>query len=644
MTRILNDRKICFISCVNNSRMYQDICLQSVKKLEVPEGVQIEYIVIEDAEFMTEGYQRAMMQSDAKYKIYIHQDTEIIDKSFLNRMIDAFKKHPDFGIAGVVGSRTMPENYVWWGGSLVGAVCDCHVEPGKLEPYVYSLDECNPIEVVALDGLLLMTQYDIPWRTDLFKGWHFYDVSQVREFRRHGYRAMVLPMSKPLVNHHCGDYSGIIKDYRQEQIIFANGAYNMSDNKKVSIIIHKRSNVYYPRCLECINRLIVPDGFELECITVESELFDAKVRNQVLTQVNSKYKVYMDDSVWIIDPNTLVNILDVFSDTKVGMIGAVGAQTIPLNDGWWKSYKTCGKFYYLKDNDFEKKVFSSFDTNITEDVRCIDGFFMATQIDLPWQEEFSGEYFAVLGQCQEFILNNYKIAVLNTIEPWCVYHSVLAYDLDESEKGKYVNKYAEYLNFPRELQIMESCLYKFGYNSRISEGYRLITPEGISIGNDVLINKDAFFMLPYGNYMGTPRIEIGDRCDIGYRCSISAANKIVLEEDVLLAANVHITDHNHNYEDITIPIKDQGISSFDNEVVVGKGSWLGHSAVVVGNVHIGKGCVVAAHAVVTKDIPDYSVVVGAPARIVKMYDKKNDSWVYIKGEDDIKKVLMGRTE
>ncbi len=56
----------------------------------------------------------------------------------------------------------------------------------------------------ALDGLILITQYDIPWRADLFQSWHFYDISQCMEFKRNGYYAGVLSQELPYCMHFCG--------------------------------------------------------------------------------------------------------------------------------------------------------------------------------------------------------------------------------------------------------------------------------------------------------------------------------------------------------------------------------------------------------------------------------------------------------
>lgn len=204
----LDENKICFISAVHKPDVYDKICLPSIQRLKVPSGMAVETLVIQDAASMTEAYQTGMEASNAKYKIYVHQDAEILDENFLLTLVHEFKKHPECGIAGVVGSANLPPNAVWWDGKMLGSVYDDHAQPGTMQKYVYEHSNTKSLEAVALDGLILMTQYDMAWRTDIFTDWHFYDISQVQEFRQQGYSAMVLPAKEPLIRHYCGMKAG----------------------------------------------------------------------------------------------------------------------------------------------------------------------------------------------------------------------------------------------------------------------------------------------------------------------------------------------------------------------------------------------------------------------------------------------------
>jgi len=127
------------------------------------------------------------------------------------------------------------------------------------------------------------------------------------------------------------------------------------------------------------------------------------------------------------------------------------------------------------------------------------------------------------------------------------------------------------------------------------------------------------------------KIIIGDNVDIGRDSTISAQNSIIIEDGVLTGPHVFITDHNHEYRDIHRYVRGQGVScNPDDSVFIGEGSWLGTNTVVVGNVRIGKHCVIGSNSVVTKDIPDYSVAVGIPCKVIKRYDAESNKWINVK--------------
>ena len=125
---------------------------------------------------------------------------------------------------------------------------------------------------------------------------------------------------------------------------------------------------------------------------------------------------------------------------------------------------------------------------------------------------------------------------------------------------------------------------------------------------------------------GWTNIVIGNNVSIGAYDRIASAYSVVIEDDVLMAAFVHITDHSHGYEDVSQPICKQPIIH-KGPIVIKKGSWLAFGCHILSGATIGEHSVVAANSVVTKDVPPYSVVAGNPARIVKQYDFEKKKWV-----------------
>lgn len=164
----------------------------------------------------------------------------------------------------------------------------------------------------------------------------------------------------------------------------------------------------------------------------------------------------------------------------------------------------------------------------------------------------------------------------------------------------------------------------FGQHSDILSPLRIDGAENICIGRDVIIQYHTWIAAVPLTNMGSKLI-IKDGCTIGNFNHIYATGEVILEKDVLTADRVYISDNLHGYEDITIPIHKQPIKQ-NNHVTIGEGSWLGENVCVVG-ASIGKHCVIGANSVVTKDIPDYSVAVGIPARVIKQYDFNEKKWV-----------------
>lgn len=147
----------------------------------------------------------------------------------------------------------------------------------------------------------------------------------------------------------------------------------------------------------------------------------------------------------------------------------------------------------------------------------------------------------------------------------------------------------------------------------------------ISIGDDF----DAFPGLrieAFSRHLNTdfmPRIKIGSRVSINYDCHIGCVNEITIEDDVLIASRVYISDHTHgslDYSDIRIPPSKRELQS-KGSVIIETGAWIGEGACILPGVRIGSHAIVGANAVVTHDVPSYSVAAGIPARVIKSLSK-----------------------
>ncbi len=170
--------------------------------------------------------------------------------------------------------------------------------------------------------------------------------------------------------------------------------------------------------------------------------------------------------------------------------------------------------------------------------------------------------------------------------------------------------------------IEEGVRIRFADNVRLGRGvyldhgvYLHACPGGISIGPESYVMKNA--ILHVYNFRDLPHagIRIGARSLIGEACILRGQGGITIGDDVFLAPLVQMLAVNHVYHDTSRPISLQGITC--QGITVEDGAWIGGGAIILDGVRIGKNAVIGAGAVVTRDVPDYCVAVGNPARIVR---------------------------
>lgn len=127
-----------------------------------------------------------------------------------------------------------------------------------------------------------------------------------------------------------------------------------------------------------------------------------------------------------------------------------------------------------------------------------------------------------------------------------------------------------------------------------------------TLGKNVNIEKNAYF---------TPQLSVGDNSGVGVRCEMYGP--VTIGKNVMMGPEVVVFTHHHEYRRTDIPIMEQGNTPVE-PVVIGDDCWIGRRVMIMPGVKIGTGCVIAAGAVVTKDVPDYAVAGGVPAKVIKM--------------------------
>jgi acetyltransferase-like isoleucine patch superfamily enzyme len=180
------------------------------------------------------------------------------------------------------------------------------------------------------------------------------------------------------------------------------------------------------------------------------------------------------------------------------------------------------------------------------------------------------------------------------------------------------------------LKIITYPLHKLRYRkyyiSDILLGPLNVTPKYITLGRNVYIYYGARIegVHKYNNINFKPNILIGNGVRIQQNLHLTCARYVSIGDNTAIAANVTITDIHHPYENLIIPIERQDISV--KEVVIGEDCKIYNNAVILPGTHIGKHVTIGANSVVFGEIPDYCVVCGAPARIVKKYNCHSQKW------------------
>lgn len=153
------------------------------------------------------------------------------------------------------------------------------------------------------------------------------------------------------------------------------------------------------------------------------------------------------------------------------------------------------------------------------------------------------------------------------------------------------------------------------------------------VGSEFYCREGAWLeaVFEYGCQSFQPELHIGDGVRFSSNVHVSAISRVVIESGVLVGSNVYISDHGHGsyrgpvQSDPCVPPASRPLG-FSGDVMIRENCWIGDGVVIVGPATIGKGSVVGANSVVTGDVPPNAIVVGAPAKVVRIYDEQEHVW------------------
>jgi acetyltransferase-like isoleucine patch superfamily enzyme len=172
----------------------------------------------------------------------------------------------------------------------------------------------------------------------------------------------------------------------------------------------------------------------------------------------------------------------------------------------------------------------------------------------------------------------------------------------------------------RVAQVLRASLLKLRHGSAVSVGDRTyLSPGTISLARGGKLDIGRLNLWEENYYIGVRNgghVSFANNVFLNRNVKIVCYSSIEIGEDCILADSVHIYDHDHGIDELDVPIRNQPMKSAP--IVIKDNVWIGAKATVLKGVTIGTGAVVAAGAVVTRDVPPYAVVGGVPARVVKM--------------------------
>ncbi|MGG0185079.1 acyltransferase [Bacillus rhizoplanae] len=172
----------------------------------------------------------------------------------------------------------------------------------------------------------------------------------------------------------------------------------------------------------------------------------------------------------------------------------------------------------------------------------------------------------------------------------------------------------------KRVKIMCRSKITVANNVRFGENVHIdgLSKHGIQIGNNVTIGSNTIIKCT-GSFDNIGEgLKIGDNFGCGENCFFGAAGGIEIGNDVIMGQSIRFHAQNHNYNDINKLIREQGVNQ--KGIKIGSDCWVGSGVVFLDGVKVGNGCIIGANTLVNKDIPDNTIAVGNPVRIIKQRD------------------------
>lgn len=195
---------------------------------------------------------------------------------------------------------------------------------------------------------------------------------------------------------------------------------------------------------------------------------------------------------------------------------------------------------------------------------------------------------------------------------------------------KYLREKLHLLRYSNKETKQDNFGISIGIGTRIQPPRKLTGASNIFLGDFSYIGINSW-LAAFDQYAGiqySPKIRIGNHVDIGDFACITCISEIIIEDYCVISEFVYISDHVHGYDPEGGPILQQPLISKGN-INIGRSCLIGYRVCILPGVTLGKNCVVGANSVVTHSFPEFSMIGGAPARLIKRYSPEDHDWIAV---------------
>ena len=413
--------------------------------------------------------------------------------------------------------------------------------------------------------------------------------------------------------------------------------------QKVAVLVRRTQEKRYGLCVESLRASRLPAGYALEIFSLAANKPYAAQVNEVLSQTDAKIKIFINDEICLVSPLAIEQMLEIFHKENIGMVGFLGSCSLPVSGNLLEAPDVWGSVHMPMKGSLEEIRYGEAAAHeFTMGVRFLCPSFFATQVDIPWDEDYDKQYYAVLAHCRAMEEIGQKMIVPLPRKIWCAYQMEnISFDSAEGDRRRYFAAYHSRLDDALSSGA-RLALYACGKDARVEGWQSFSHPEGIAVGARTRMHETVLCRLLSDNFEGEPRISVGDDCTIDAYSTLTAHNRIVLENLVTVGANVQIKDCARIEEDLGLAAEERGLLGLACGIRIGCAAEIGANVVIEGAVQIGCGARIRAGSVVKSDVPAYCIAEGSPAHVVKAFSSREGKWLATPDEAALARVLEER--